>query len=154
MGTLKYSITSQEQIAPMLKNASELILKGLAAGKVILSLGRESRSDRQNRLFHKLIGDISKTVKLDMQYDVESWKALLVDEFEQELARTGEKLSKPSKVVISFDHQRAVTIRPSTTDFKKDHANKFIEFLFMWGTEHGVVFKQDLTWYEDELRRA
>ena len=154
MKPLKFAIDKLEQVQPMLKNVAELILRGLAAGKVIITLGRESRSDRQNRLFHKLILEISRQVILDRQYDFESWKALLVDGYEQELKANGEKLNKPSRIVISLDGQRAVTIRPSTTDFIVKEANGFIDFLMCFGAEHGVRFSADGEIYKDELRRA
>jgi hypothetical protein len=98
-----------------------------------------------------MIHDISATVDLGQKYSEEAWKALLVDEFEQELKRDGESLPKPSRVVISFDQQRAVTIRPSTKDFRKEHASKFIEFLYAWGTEHGARFSDESLKYYDEI---
>jgi len=150
---LKFAIDRSEQIQPMLKNVAELILKGLAAGKVILTLGRESRSERQNRLFHKLIGEIEQQADLGQRFEFEAWKAKLVDEFEQELARNGEKLSKPSRITLSFDGLRAITIRASTKDFGIKRGNEFIEFLFAWGAQNGVVFRHDIDGYERELQK-
>ena len=50
-----------------------------------------------------MISDIQKTAELDQKYSFEAWKALLVDEFEQEMARNSEGLTSPGEVVLSFD---------------------------------------------------
>ena len=60
-----------------------------------------------------MISDIQKTAELDQKYSFEAWKALLVDEFEQEMARNSEGLTSPGEVVLSFDKKRMVTIRPN-----------------------------------------
>jgi hypothetical protein len=39
---------------------------------------------------------------------------------------------------MSLDKQRIVQIRPSSTDFRKNEASDFIEFLFSVGAEHNV----------------
>jgi hypothetical protein len=111
-----------------------------------LAISRESleqRSNDQNKKFHALIRDISNTAKVDKKYSQDVWKALLVDAFEQELKSQGEELPKPSKVALSFDGQRAVSIRPSTTSFNKAIGAKFIEFLYVFGVENGATFSRE-----------
>lgn len=143
MGELNFEFESPDQIDSRMFHIAETAKKGLARGKVVLTLGRESRTKKQNAWFHALIGDIKKEVRLDIDYSLESWKALLVDEFELELKSEGRKLPKPSHVVISLDKQRAITVRASTSSFGKRIAGEFITFLYAWGTLNGVDFSQN-----------
>ena len=62
-----------------------------------------------------------------------------------ELKSEGRSLTKPSHVVLSFDKQRAITVRASTSDFGKKIAGEFITFLYAWGTMNGVKFTQKST---------
>jgi len=151
---MDFTISTQGSVTPVIKQIDQLVRKGLSRGNVIITLGRESKSREQEKKYHALIGDIAKTVNIGVTYSVEAWKALLVDEFEQELKRGGEKLSKPGKVTISLDQERAVTIRPSTTNFKKHEGSKFIEFLYFWGSQHGAVFSEKTIEYVNENRAA
>ena len=119
------------------------IVKFLEGGPVALQLSRPSKSREQEQKYHAMIGDIARQVILDgRKYAPEVWKALLVDEFEQELKANGEGLHKPSQIVISLDKQRAVTIRPSTAEFRRSEGAQFIEFLTKYGAEYGVVWSE------------
>lgn len=150
---LTYTISNDSDM-PKLFECIDMVKRGLAGGPVVVTIGRQAKSRDQEKKYHAMIHDIMTTVELGQQYSAEAWKALLVDEFEQELKRDGESLPKPSRVVISFDQQRAVTIRPSTKEFRKEHASKFIEFLYAWGTEHGARFSDESLRYYDEMMRG
>lgn len=118
-----------------------LVCGGLKRGPVTITLGRPKRSGDQNRHFHALIGEIAKQVHPGGQkFSAEVFKALLVDQFTQEMEAAGTPLSKPGKVIPSLDGRRVVTVRPSTTELRKREAAEFIEFLYAWGVEHGVTF--------------
>lgn len=141
-------VESQRDLSAKLNQLRHLAQLGFSAGleKAYLVISRDSlqnRSGEQNKKFHALIGDIARTVKIDQRYSMDAWKALLVDAFEQELLSQGESLPKPSKMEVSFDGQRAVSVRPSTTSFNKKIAAKFIEFLYAFGVEHGAVFREE-----------
>ena len=150
---LVYTINNDAELSKMFE-CIDKVKKALPGGPVVVTLGRESKSRDQEKKYHAMINDIMTTVELGQQYSFESWKALLIDEFEQELKRNGESLPKPSKMVLSFDGQRAVTIRPSTKDFRKEHASMFITFLYAWGTEHGARFSDESLRYYDEMKRG
>lgn len=150
MGSLNFEFEAPEHVDNQIHRIRELAKKGLAGGKVVLTLGRESRTKKQNAWFHALIGDIKKGVELEVDHSLEAWKAMLVDEFEQELKSEGRALAKPSRVVMSLDKQRVVSIRASTSDFGKKIAGEFITFLYAWGTVNGVDFsKNSLRIYEE-----
>ncbi len=150
---LVYTINNDAELSKMFE-CIDKVKKALPGGPVVVTLGREAKSRDQEKKYHAMINDIMTTVELGQQYSIEAWKALLVDEFEQDLRRIGESLPKPSKLVISLDGQRAVTIRASTKDFKKEHASMFITFLYAWGTEHGARFSDESLRYYDEMKRG
>jgi hypothetical protein len=144
------TIRTLQDVRSVMTRAYELVTKGIQAGPVEVVLQRISKSRIQEEKYHAMIGDIAKTVKLDLEYDLETWKALLVDEYAQELKRIGEALTHPGKVVVSLDKERAVTVRPSTKKFRKKEASGFIEFLYMWGSNHGARFSEkSLEIYEE-----
>jgi hypothetical protein len=125
----------------------------LKGGVVLLEIGVESKSRQVERKYHALINDIAKTVRLDQQYSTESWKALLVDAFQVELRSQGIELRHPGRMEMSFDNQRIVSIRPSTTKFTKKEGSMFIEFLYAWGTERGATFNEKSLAYYDEVMK-
>lgn len=119
----------------------KMVCGGLKRGPVTVTLGRPKRSGDQNRHFHALIGEIAKQVKPDGRgFTAEIWKALLVDQFEEERKAMGEPLSKPGQVVPSRDGRRVVSVRPSTAGFTKREAADFIEYLYSEGVQMGVTF--------------
>lgn len=135
-----WTITN-ENMPGILPYINTQILTFLEGGPVALQLSRPSKSREQEQKYHAMIGDIALQVILDgRKYAPEVWKALLVDEFEQELKANGEQLHKPSQVVISLDKQRAVTIRPSTAEFRRSEGAQFIEFLTKYGADFNVVW--------------
>lgn len=135
----------------ILARVATLVYQGLDAGAVVLTIGRLSKSREQEAKYHCLITDIAKTVKLDKQYSIEAWKALLVDGYEQELRSMGESLRHPGKVIPSLDGQRVVTVRPTTTKFLKKEASGFIQYLYAFGIEHGAVFSERAIEYVQEV---
>lgn len=134
---------TQDNMPGILPFIKTQIVKFLEGGPVALQLSRPSKSREQEQKYHAMIGDIARQVILDgRKYAPEVWKALLVDEFEQELKANGEGLHKPSQIVISLDKQRAVTIRPSTAEFRRSEGAQFIEFLTKYGAEFNVVWSE------------
>jgi hypothetical protein len=117
---------------------------------VVTEIGK---SRAQERKYHRLIAEFSKQIQFDLprlatgkvvqipkkrRYSPDTWKALLVDAFEQEKALMGEPLRKPGRVVPSLDGQRVVSLRASTRDFSRVEGSEFIEFLYARGVEYGV----------------
>lgn len=141
MGELTITIPTTETLRARMMTVWELVNKGIKAGPVTVTMGRPKRSREQNRHFQALIGEISQQVTPGGQkYSAEVWRAMLVDQFEDEMRGAGTPLSKPGAVVPSLDGLRVVTVRPSTTRLTKREAAAFIEFLYAWGVEHGVKF--------------
>jgi len=149
---LVYTINNDSELSKMFE-CIDKVKKALPGGPVVVTLGREAKSRDQEKKYHAMIHDIMTTVELGQQYSIEAWKALLVDEFEQELLSDGKTLKSPSSVVISIDKRRAVTIRASSQRFLKEEAALFITFLYAWGTEHGARFSDESLRYYDEINK-
>ena len=126
-----------------------LTVELVKAGEILLIVTEISKSRAQERKYHVMLSEIAAQVKFQRQdkpggplvsktYSVDVWKAMLVDAFEQERIANGEPLTHGSELVPSIDGQRLVSLRASTTRFKKREASEFIEFLYATGVEYGV----------------
>lgn len=142
-GYLTVIVNDASVIGPRLDYVRKRVEMGIKGGPVVITLGRPKKSRELEEKYHCQIADIAKTVEIDgRRYAADVWKALLVDEYEQELRAMGKELRAPSHVVASLDGRRVVTIRPSTTDFSQHEASGFVEFLYKFGAEHGAKFKR------------
>lgn len=150
----KITFKTVQEVYPKLSQLGAQIMQVVGQAPVEISVSRGKRSLDQNAKFHAMITDIKNTAELDQKYSFEAWKALLVDEFEQEMARNSEGLTSPGEVVLSFDKKRMVTIRPSTKDFMKTESAKFITFLYAFGTELGAKFSDPALEYYEQARGA
>jgi hypothetical protein len=152
MERCEFTINSQN-VRSVMVHAWQLVSSAAKAGDLILILAKPDKTREQEKRYHSLLGEISKQVVFEepglrtrlrspesKRYPPEVWKALLVDEFEQERALMGEPLRKPGRVVLSLDGHRMVSLRPSTRDFSRKEASDFIEFLYAWGSEMGVLW--------------
>ena len=150
MADLKFTVTL-DNVKTEMKSVWEMANKGLKSGEpVIVTLGREATTDLQDKCYHAMIGDIAKQVDLD--YDSDTWKALLVSSFATEKQQMGELLRKGNKWVTSLCGTHMVCIRPSVKTFNKANGSEFIEFLHVKGSEYGVEFT-DKTLAEYETYR-
>jgi len=125
----------------------DLVVEAVQGGDVLLIVTEISKSRAQERKYHVMLKEIADQVVFtrsgigqaqQVRYKPDVWKALLVDAFEQEKTAMGEPLAKPGRLIPSIDGSRLVSIRASTTDFRKKEASDFIEFLYARGVEHGV----------------
>lgn len=140
----KYEITigASEAMRERMRHAWDMVGRSLQGGPVLVTLSRPKRSNDQNRHFHALIGDIAKQVTFygTKRYSSEVWKALLVDQFEQDRIAMGEPLTHPGQMITSLDGRRTITVRPSTAKLRKAEAAAFIDFLYAQGIDMGVEF--------------
>jgi len=126
--------------------ASDLIDAGYP--ELELKACTPSKTYIQRQKYHAMIGDIARQVEFDgKRYDSEVWKAKLIDQFEHEIKQSGDSLRHPSRMVLSMDGQRVVTVRPSSEGFTKSEANLFIEYLYQQGADLGVVWSEKVEEY-------
>lgn len=105
-----------------------------------LVLRERVRSQDQNRKFHPMITDIRR--QCFRGHTERGVKAVLVNQFALEMAEIGEPLRHPGETAWDWKHQQAVYIRPSTTEFTKAEAGKFIEWLYATGAELNVEWSE------------
>ena len=92
MADIKFTVTS-DNVKEEMNKVWQMANKGLKSGApVIVTLGREGTTDLQEKCYHAMIGDIAKQVDLD--YDRDTWKALLVSNFATEKQQMGLPLRK------------------------------------------------------------
>jgi hypothetical protein len=152
MADIEFKITA-DNVKDEMRKVWDTTNKGLKAGDVVLTLGRESASTLQSRCYHAMIGDIARQADLGgNKYDVDAWKALLVSQFATEKHQMGEPLRKGNRWIPSLCGSHMVCIRPSVKEFGKKNGSEFIEFLHVKGSEYGVEFT-DKTLAEYETYR-
>jgi len=140
-------IENAGQLRAKMKYCWQVVSTIIQGGPLEILIRMPSKSRIMEKKYHAMIRDVVKSVKPGgVEYSAEAWKRLLVDQFEMELNSQGEKLSHPSRTVISLDGKRAITLSPSTTQFRKAEAGDFIAFLYAFGAEHKVP------WSEPALR--
>lgn len=162
--SIELEIQDAGRVDSVLSYARHLISKAIQSGAVAVILGRPSKTREQEEKYHAMIGDIAKTVfmpvidsdghivpNLTKKRDRDHWKAVLVDDFEQELKAQGIKLRKPSRIIRSLDGSRWITERASTKDFTVEHGSMFIEYLYAKGIELGATFSEKAKAYYDEV---
>ena len=152
MADIKFTVTS-DNVKEEMNKVWQMANKGLKSGApVIVTLGREGTTDLQDKCYHAMIGDIAKQVDLD--YDRDTWKALLVSNFATEKQQMGLPLRKGNKWVSSLCGTHMVCIRPSVKTFNKAIGSEFLEFLHGKGSEYGVEFSDKTLADYENLRES
>lgn len=102
----------------------------------------------QEERYHAMIGDIAAQWEfLGQKWHRDDMKRILVDAFAESMRMLGEPVHHDGRVVPSVDGKRVVQLGIQTKDFWVKEASDFIEFLFEFGSQHGIV-------WSDESRRA
>ena len=97
----------------------------------------------QEEKYHAMIADISKQVKhLERYWDEDDMKRILVDEFAYEMRISGTPLHHDSRLTVSLDGLRTVQLGIQTREFHVAEAINFIEYLYAFGSENGVIWKE------------
>ena len=106
----------------------------IESGKtLVLTVEAENRSDEQNKKYHAIIAEIAKQAKhMGAQWEAESWKRFLIDQFATETGLQG------GKVVPSLDGTRVVQLGLQSRKFTKEQGSEFIEWLLAWASEKGI----------------
>lgn len=98
----------------------------------------------QEEKYHAMIGEIAAQVEhIGRKWDTDDMKRLLIDEFADEMRLAGTPLHHDGRVIPSFDGRRIVQLGIQSRDFHVKEAAQFIEFLYAFGAQHGVEFKEE-----------
>lgn len=150
------TIKASEHQRNVMLRVWQMVTELIKGGPVVITLTRESKTREAEKKYHAMIRDIANQVTFfgKKKYASEVWKALLVDQFEQEKILMGEPLAHPGQMITSMDGRRTITVRPSTTQFRKHEAAEFIEFLYAQGSDMGVQWSEPALAIYAEYREA
>ena len=114
------------------------VLKALQAGKQLtLEIKQANKSREQEKLYHELIGQIAKQAQhMGSHWDAETWKRLIVDKYVRETGLN-------NQIMANLDGNGLVQLGFQTRKFTKEQASEFVEFLYQWGAENGIIYETD-----------
>lgn len=117
----------------------------------LMELKPPAKKRIQEEKYHAMIGDIAKQCvhpSFGRRLPFESWKRLLVEAFVHVLREEARAQGKPDPfpdrgaVLPSLDGLRIVQVEVLTRNFSIGQAAQFIEHLYAWGAEHGVLWSE------------
>jgi len=128
-----YHLNETKQAHGIFVQLWEKVKEAINAGeKLTLEIKPESKSREQEKLYHAIIGRIAKQAEhAGAQWDVESWKRFLLDQFAKDTNRPN------GKVVASLDGERIIQVGLQSRKFNKEDAMEFTEWLMAWSAERG-----------------
>jgi hypothetical protein len=115
------------------------VLTALNAGKpLVMEIKAASKSREQEEKYHAMISEIATQAQhMGSKWDAESWKRLLVDQFCKESGL------KTGVVMPNLSGDGIVQLGFQTRKFTKEQASEFVEWLYAWSAENGVLHETD-----------
>ena len=99
----------------------------------------------QEEKYHAMIADVAKVcVFMGNKQHENDWKRLLVDSFAKVMREAGTPLHHDGRVIPSLDFERVVQLGIQTKDFTVKEATEFIEYLYSYGAENGVIWSEPM----------
>jgi len=111
------------------------MLTALNAGKpLVMEIKAADKSRDQEQKYHAMISEIATQAQhMGSKWDAESWKRLLVDQFCKDIGL------KTGVVMPNLSGDGIVQLGFQTRKFTKEQASEFVEWLYAWSAEHGVL---------------
>jgi hypothetical protein len=136
---VKYQLTSESQAKALMVTLWPKVLTALNAGKaLVMEIKAADKSREQEEKYHSMIGEIAKQAQhMGSKWDAESWKRLLVDQFCKESGL------KTGVVMPNLSGDGIVQLGFQTRKFTKEQASEFVEWLYAWSAENGVLHETD-----------
>lgn len=152
-------ISGKDTLRKQMLYVWQLVVSCIEQGPVEIRVDEAKKSRLMEKKYHAMFRDVAAQVSVPVldfernviqgqtrKYEAEYWKAFLVNLYERELISMGESLKSPSKAILCPYTLEKISIRASTSEFRKSEAGGFIEFLYKFGTENNV------TWSDDYMR--
>ena len=137
------TIRIPEEIQGALQWAYGMITKGLSGGPVVLSLGREGRSQDQNSRLWATLTDVSQQVIWHGEkLSPEDWKHVFTAALEKQ------------RIVPNIDGNGFVMCGMSTSKMSKAKFSDLLEIINAFGAEHGVKWSDPALEAFAEYREA
>ena len=136
------------QAKALLDNGAWMWVKPMlmAGHRLVLSITLESKTREQEEKYHAMIGEVAEQAQhLGSSWQAEDWKRLLLDKFARETGRTH------GKVIPNLDKTGVVEVGILSRKFNKVDGAEFIEWLYAWGIENGVTYKDGATERDERL---
>jgi len=136
---MKYQLTSESQAKTLMVTLWPKVLTALNAGKpLVMEIKAADKSRDQEQKYHAMISEIATQAQhMGSKWDAESWKRLLVDQFCKESGL------KTGVVMPNLSGDGIVQLGFQTRKFTKEQASEFVEWLYAWSAEHGVLHETD-----------
>ena len=138
----QYFIRSKEDLKARFNAAYQAASDGLAGGCVVLTLGRETRSNLQNSKLWALLDDLAAQVnycgKLRSR---EAWKDICTVAWKEE-----------TELVMSLDNTKLIAVGLSTSTLSKKNFAEFIEVIYVTGANYNVVWSDKANCVIDEYK--
>jgi hypothetical protein len=104
-----------------------------SGGRLTVEIKREVKTRDQEKLYHKLVSQISTRAQhMGSTWDSESWKRLLVDAYATEVG-----ISR-GRVIPNLNGDGVIQLGIQTRKFSKEEATGFVEWLYAWCAQNGV----------------
>lgn len=130
MSSIQFKLQTISDIPRAIAWVSENVTKGIAAGCVVITLGREKRSNAMNAKMWPMLEDIAKKVIwFEQKHTKEDWKDIL------SAAWKGQKL-------VPGINGGFVALGVRTSNISKPDFSEFIESLYAFGSEHEVEWSE------------
>lgn len=115
----------------------------LAEHRLVLEVRPETRSDKQNRLLHAMLGDIAAQLEwAGARRDPEVWKRLLTAAW---LRARGESV----EILPALDGHGVDVVFRHTSKLTRAECSELCEFVMAWCAEHDVTLRDARQWSVD-----
>jgi hypothetical protein len=120
----------------------------MAGNRIAVRICDQDKSRDAEEKYHAMVGEIAAQVEVGGRLrDAETMKRLLVDQFKADTLNDPEFADDWAKfgtvdMAPSLDGQRVVVLGTQTRHFTRKLASGFIEWLYAWGADAGVVFTE------------
>lgn len=117
----------------------------LAGGqRLVLEIKPETRSDKQNRLLHAMLGDIASQVEwAGAKRDAEVWKRLLV-------AAWCRARREQVELLPALDGHGVDIVFRRTSQLTRGECAELCDFIMAWCAENGVELREARQWVDLE----
>lgn len=142
MGELTRTVSKESDLHGAIQWVYSMAALGLKAGAVVITLGRETRTDEQNDKQWPMLRDISKQVEwFGQKHSPEDWKDIL------SAAWRGQKL------VPGVDGG-FVALGVRTSKLSKEEFSDYIEAIYAFGSERSVIWSEKALEAYENYREA
>ena len=109
----------------------------------MVSFSEPAKRRIQEERYHAMVGDIAaQSEYAGKRWDDEDMKRILLSEFADEMRSAGTPIKIDDRMIPSEDGRRVIQLGIQSRRFSVREASAFIEFLFAWGADRGVVFRE------------